>query len=426
MNSSAFHEAPHSTTLLAGELKATALQSAHRVADSLLQLDATDLVDIPDGMAGRALVNAYLGRSLGRSDLVDRSRCDLERSIEIIETTPTCAGLHSGFTGVAWVISHLGPTLPAFECSTLLEGIDETLIEYLEGYGDQGGYDLISGLVGFGIYGLERLPDPGGARILELCISQLVRRGVSRPSGVAWHTPPHHLPGPQRMLAPAGYFNLGMAHGLPGVLYVLARARKRGFLDDRGMTSLEGAVSWLLARRGNGGKSLAYPSWMESELDTSPRPGRLAWCYGDLGISSALLEAGTACHRDDWMAESLKLAQDCASAGFRNSQVVDHGLCHGAAGVAHTLLRLGRSLEDPVVLQGAEAWISRLLSMRCNVGIEGYASWEVIPAEGDGDKESYGFRACPGFLNGAGGVALVLAAAATDISPDWDRCLALS
>ena len=66
------------------------------------------------------------------------------------------------------------------------------------------------------------------------------------PQGVAWWTDGRHLPEYQRARFPAGYFNLGVAHGIAGVIPWLARANAQ-FPSACKEALLEGAVDFLIA-----------------------------------------------------------------------------------------------------------------------------------------------------------------------------------
>ena len=81
----------------------------------------------------------------------------------------------------------------------------------------RGHYDLISGLVGFGVYALERLPRAGGRECLERVVARLAETAERRPDGtVTWRTGPDLLIDRELESFREGNFNLGVAHGVPG------------------------------------------------------------------------------------------------------------------------------------------------------------------------------------------------------------------
>ena len=57
------------------------------------------------------------------------------------------------------------------------------------------------------------------------------------------------LPPETRAGLPRGHYNLGLAHGVPGVIGFLGLVRAAGIAQDIARPLLDGAVSWLLAQR---------------------------------------------------------------------------------------------------------------------------------------------------------------------------------
>src|SRR5206468_9554037 len=110
-------------------------------------------------------------------------------------------------------------------------------------------YDLISGLVGMGVYALERLPRPTAVEALRGVIDHLARLAERTPEGLAFWTPPALMIPETRARYPSGYYNLGLAHGAPGVLAVLAGAYAADCERERVRPLLEGTADWLLAQR---------------------------------------------------------------------------------------------------------------------------------------------------------------------------------
>jgi hypothetical protein len=161
----------------------------------------------------------------------------------------------------------------------------------------------------------------------------------------------------------------------------------------------------------------------------SENGSRLAWCYGDLGVACALARAADLADRADWKESALETARNCATIrDGERTRIVDHGLCHGYAGAGHLFLRLSRLGHDPVLEDAARHWFQCALAERLDDGgIAGYAAWQArSPDAADARLANLGYVAQPGLLVGAMGVALALAAAVTDVAPDWDRFLLLT
>src|SRR4051794_11636028 len=271
---------PYVSGAQADAARATAAALGELLAQPVIEEEEASL---SRGSAGRALALAHLG-------LREASHAALRQAIGDVAAQPLGPGLMQGFTGVAWVVAHLG----AGEATA---SIDDVLIRVLEQGAWRGGYDHVSGLVGVGVYALERLPAPAGARLLELVVAAL-RDSAERESGTAtWFTPPTELFGEARERAPHGYYNFGVAHGVAGSIAMLAGAVNAGVAEAGRL--LDEAVAWLDAQTLDDAPAL-WPFFTGRGIEVMP--GRLAWCYGDPGIALALLHAAAARGRDDWCA----------------------------------------------------------------------------------------------------------------------------
>jgi hypothetical protein len=168
-------------------------------------------------------------------------------------------------------------------------------------------YDLISGLVGFAVYILERLPNAHARSCLEEIVACLAELAQHTPDGITWLTTPAILPDWQRAECPQGHYNLGLAHGIPGIVAVLARIRKAGIAAEQAGVLLEGAVRWLLAQRLPSGLGVSFPMWVGPSI--APVQARTAWCYGDLGVAVALLHAAHQAGDASWERAACDIAR---------------------------------------------------------------------------------------------------------------------
>jgi lantibiotic modifying enzyme len=373
-----------------------------------------------------ALFFAYLHLAVeyGQADGSDRARARhlLEQAIDQIAMAPMGVGLYGGLAGVGWSLTHVSRLLgeDAEESNTV---IDEVLQEAVAQSPWPGDYDLIGGLVGIGVYALERLPNALAVATLEHIVDRLDELAVTLPSGVTWFTPPERLPAHQRTICPNGYYNLGVAHGVPGVIAWLGRVYAAGVAVSKARRLLHGAVPWLLAQEIGAEQEVGFPSWVAptagtgSLAQTATKPAKVArsaWCYGDPGIAAALLSAARRVNEPDWEAAALAIAQRAACRAMEQAAVQDACVCHGAAGLGHLFNRLYQATGDPLMGAAAHSWFARTLVMQQpGQGIAGFCNWQP------GDA----WVADPGFLSGAAGIALALLAATTSIEPAWDRLL---
>ncbi len=366
---------------------------------------------LASGAAGKALFYGYLALHTDEERWADLALELLEQAGDAVASSPMSESLYSGFPGVAWVGDHLRDRLFEGDPDENRE-VDEALLTALEHPDWPREYDLINGLVGLGIYALEGLPRPTAAACLERIVARLGDRALDEPEGAAWFNPPETLPEHQRLEQPEGLYNLGASHGMAGVVALLGAASREGIAAARPL--LGRAVPWLLARRLPAGQSCAFPHFWTP--GSSPGSSRLAWCYGDPGMAAALLVAGRGAGEPAWERVALEVAGDAAGRSEADARVMDAGLCHGAAGVAHIFHRLYCGTGDEGLATAARTWYERTLRYRApGLGVGGFRSWSSGP---DGEL---GWRDDPGFLEGAAGVGLALLAALSPVDPGWDR-----
>jgi hypothetical protein len=246
---------------------------------------------------------------------------------------------------------------------------------------------------------------------LERVVDRLAETAESQGEGTTWWTDPAWLPAETRAEFPRGYYNLGLAHGVPGVIGLLGQVCAAGLAQDKARPLLDGAVRWLLEQDGPGG----FGYWISPG---APRDrARLAWCYGDPGIAAALLGAARDVAEPDWVAAALAIARRAADRPYAEAGIQDAALCHGCAGLGHLFNRMAQATDEPELMHAARAWFERTLAMRRpGRGIGGYEAWQADAA----------WSADPGLLNGAAGIALALLAAISPIEPAWDRMLLVS
>lgn len=390
------------------------------IAAELSRTEGTDPT-LAGGWTGMALFQAYRYRELAAADGAEWAERWMSQAVERLADTPLPPSLQGGYVGIAWAVEHLREELGIPEDEDPGADIDDALRTLLDAGPWRGHLELIGGLVGLGVHAFERLERGRGGGLLERIVARLEEQAHPTPQGVTWHTPASLLPDWQRALYPSGYFNLGLAHGVPGLLLFLARAQAHGVAPHRTRPLLEGGLRWLEAqKREEDGGPMFAPLVTGDGAPRASQPPRVAWCYGDLGLSGALLQTARSVGDAAWEARALEAARRAALRPFEHSGVVDAGLCHGAAGNAHLFHRLYRSTGEAVFREAAHAWLARVLQLRRpGEGVGGFPAWVD-------DGRRRGWVADPGLLTGAAGVGLALLAATGRGEPAWDRVLLAS
>lgn len=371
-------------------------------------------VTLNEGWPGQSLLHAYLAFHGTDDSHADTALEMLDRATDAASTLRLSDSLYFGFPGIGWLAAHLDGRLFEEEEDSGLE-VDELLLSSLLRPPRKNGFDLLSGLVGLGVYALERLPRPSAARCLETIVTQLEERAEHTAEGAGFHSPPETLRPSQLYRYPRGTYNLGMAHGQAGVIALLGAVCHSGVATEKARPFLEAAVSWLLARELLPESPYRFSRRYTPGGDEVER-GQLAWCHGDLGIATALLVAARGAGEPAWEGEARRIAAAAAAYSFDDAFIVDAELCHGAAGAGHLFNRLFQATGEVPFGEAAKFWLRQALAFRKpGCGVSGYQTLR-------GDR----WVDAPGLREGAAGVGLCFLAAVSDVEPCWDRLLLAS
>jgi hypothetical protein len=365
------------------------------------------------GRAGQCLLHAYLAFHGAGEEYADTALDMLDRATDAAAVERMSNSLYLGFPGIAWSAAHLTGRLFTEE-EDGNRGVDEALFNLLSGPAVEGHYSLLNGLVGLGIYALERLPRPSAVRCLEAVVAQLAGRAEYTAEGATFFSRVEDLDPKYHAQFPRGVYVLGMAQGIPGVIALLGAVCHAGVAEPQARPLLAATISWLLAREQPPWSIYRFPHFHSP--GTEPYLSRLAWCFGDLGIAAGLLVAARGAREPAWEIDARRIARAAAARPLETSRVPDACLCHGASGVGHLFNRLYQATGDEELGQAARFWFQRALGLRTPG--QGIAGFRTV-AEPDWVDE-------PGFLLGATGTGLALLAAASGIEPAWDRLLLIS
>ncbi|NGO66835.1 lanthionine synthetase C family protein [Streptomyces sp. SB3404] len=270
-------------------------------------------------------------------------------------------------------------------------------------------FDLTRGLAGLGAYLLRR--DPGG-ELLRRVLAYVVRLTRPIPADDAAGS---RAPGWWTADIPAGsldsafahgHANLGMAHGIPAALALLALAMREGITVDGHADAIETVSVHLDAWRQ---PSAAGPWWPEritlDELeDGRPHrdgPARPSWCYGTPGIARAQQLAALALGDTARQQAAEDALVCCLADPVQLARVTDPALCHGWAGIVTTVWHAAADATAPGIAHGLDRVLVRLLD---------------DARDTDPDQ-------VPGLIEGSAGIALALHSIATGTTGGWPTCL---
>lgn len=273
-------------------------------------------------------------------------------------------------------------------------------------------YDPISGISGIGRYALMNLSQPQFQKLAEDITSTLVQ--YSQPLHIndsqvpGWYLSPKdsiNMSNPNS--DPKGNFNLGLAHGVTGVLSYLASAYLKGVKVEGHKDSIRHIANWIRDKSFMHDHTINWPysiSWDEEigKEKKAKETSRDAWCYGVPGIARTLFLAGKAL--DD---EDLKNFAGTAFKGIflrkrEKWNIPGPGLCHGIAGLLAITSEMAKEKGCEDLLSKVEELQQILIASYRPESPIGFK--DVEPCLDGGHAEV----SKPGFLEGTAGVVLAL------------------
>ena len=299
-----------------------------------------------------------------------------------------------------WAARAVDGWLGQQENSDICRDLDYLLLDEFDQF-DSVQFDLISGLAATGSYAITARADSCGAELLLRVLQMLADLSQQEADYQWWQS--SHLTGSPLLVAqyPQGYRDLGMAHGNPGVICLLAQAVRYGLHVELARPMLEKSMNWLLTQQNTQPCASRFGHISES----ANHPSRCAWCYGDPGVSWAIGQAGLVLQRPDW----LTIARQSLDQLFQRAQnqmgFADYALCHGRAGVGHILRRQAALLHQ---LQ----WLPLADDLLCQ------ALQSLLQREAQDES----FDNCS-YLEGRAGIGLALMSAYGGLQLNWDAPL---
>jgi len=400
-------------------LAAQWIRPAHQTSSGPLSLGR--------GAAGIALLHIERART-GLTDWATAHRWLAHITAGGISTAPG-NGLYDGPPAVAYAL-HLAATVRPGSYQRALATLDTHISTSLRDTvaavharierGDLprlAEWDLISGITGTTRYLLDRDPTQPAVQQALQCLVRItepiIHNGQPLP-GWWTHLDPASRPNPDFN---GGHANLGLAHGITGPLALLATAAQHGITVPHHTEAIQRICHWLDTWQQTSPTGPWWPQWIHRtehhthHLDNQPPP-RPSWCYGAAGQAHTHHLAGRTL-RDQ---SRIQLARDALYAAANEdspAQLDEPNLCHGLAGLIHTIRHT--AADHPTSDQDTYAphLLTRLL--------------DTLPPEPERAAETLLAAGGPEFLEGAVGVALTLLSAVIDptLEGRWDTCLLL-
>jgi lantibiotic modifying enzyme len=378
-------------------------------------------IGVLTGLSGLMLFQFYYSKYLNINENADLGVNILEHIINKINDGYKTPYYCSGIAGFGW-------TLDFLELNHFIEIGSDDLLENLDGYLlvsmnseiKMGNYDFLYSSIGHAYYFLNRFTNTKSAVLKEKYKDILLDfitslKALSEKDGdkIKWLSVLSYEPTIKK-----GY-NLGLAHGISSIVTILSKLHTKEVFKADVAPLLRGATNYILSFKNFRKESLSlFPNWV---LQTGELEGQstVAWCYGDLGIGVALLQASKTLNDSNLYEESLNILKHSSKKRTsKYSKVKNTALCHGIFGNALIFNRIFKETQLEIFKKASDFWLNEGIKIGSfSDEFSGYKIWNSYD-ENWSEKTS--------LLNGISGIGLTMIALLSDFDSNWDECLMIN
>ncbi|MGO4894694.1 lanthionine synthetase C family protein [Flavobacterium sp. W21_SRS_FM6] len=373
-------------------------------------IDGKELVNditLAGGLSGLVVFLSNFNVFKASTNLDNKIDLIFQEIFQVVQTRQFLPSLHSGISGIGWLVDYLQFRNSKDKAQTFEdynEEIDLYILNLLSDEKWHGEYELMLGLVGIAVYGLQCANIATRRQIAEKSIIHLLKIAKEDNNGCYWLTESYSRYHSKKGVEPE--INLGLAHGMPGVIGLLSYAVRKNVLVPNITPYLLKACEWTLKQKNPSSLSSYFP-YKHNAYSTS----RLAWCYGDLSTAYVLYRAGMAINNNSIMRQALSIGIHTCGRRIEESSVVDAGFCHGSSGLMFIYFQFHRYSDEALFSESFQYWLKKTLNFaNSNSNLTGLDRY-------NGHEKKY--DECFGLVEGLAGIGLSLLAVTTDSEPDW-------
>lgn len=267
-------------------------------------------------------------------------------------------------------------------------------------------YDVIQGLCGVGRYIVENVTQPlfyeSAVEITKALVHLCQPLKIEGHLVPGWYLSPNDPLNARNKRNLKGGFNLGLAHGMPGILALFAIAMMRGVVVEGQKEAMTQMILWLRKKNYRENGIIRWPyliSW-EKEILGEPleETCKDAWCYGVPGIARTLFLAGKALQDRELKLFAVEAFRGVFSQRRGAWQLPGPMLCHGIAGLLMITLEMAQEDGCKDLFPRVDQLQKILLSDYDPNALFGFKDKDHNNIEKDN----------PGFLEGSTGILLTL------------------
>ena len=365
------------------------------------------------GQAGLSLFNMYYYKSIcslhNNEDIIVKNVIDSFNSIN--DNNHFEFSFCNGIAGINWMVLLLieNNILEKDEIK-ILHLLDENLLLKMDVDLFSLNYDFLHGALGIGYYFIKKYNFTQDPTPLIRIVNGLYKMANWENDMCYWLS----KVGPEQEMGAS----ISFAHGISSIMVVLSKIYSNGIEQDKCKHLIEGGLNYINFQKRDDGNTSMYAS-VNIEYDKNPY-SRLAWCYGDMGISLAYKICGKHLKNEQWSNIAVRIALHMSQRrDLKINHVYDACFCHGTSGIAQFFNRMYYETQIEEFYDASTYWVEKTLEMASfHDGLAGFKTSQSEKRGGWVNESS--------LLEGIAGIGLTLLSFYHPKSIEWDKVFLMS
>ncbi|UCS92403.1 lanthionine synthetase C family protein [Echinicola marina] len=351
-------------------------------------------IGLMGGKSGIILFHINYYKLYGKTEHLEQCYNMLCEVLDYVEQEELDYSFANGIAGIGWLIEYISKNeLMGLNSDILLEEFDEILFLELKKMCEIGNFDFLHGALGLGLYFLKRRENELTSNALSLIVQSLYFYSETNNEVVSWKNWQNRNRQEDEM------YNLGIAHGIPAIIFILSNILDRGLEKDKVKKLLSGGTKFLLNNsldHSHFGFYFPHSLPFDKYKDSS----RLAWCYGDLSVGLSLWEVTKKSDFEYVKPFLLELFLFSSQRRDMKTNYINDGcLCHGTSGLAIIFNKLYNESGIKEFNDSSNFWINKTLDLR--ILDDSYSRYRFLESQ---LTKRWSYK--PGVLDGLAGIGL--------------------
>jgi lantibiotic modifying enzyme len=371
-------------------------------------------IGLLSGTAGSLFLLCYYNEYAKDSAYMDVVEQRVMDAFDIINDTHFSNLTYSnGLTGFLWALKNLNEhEYIDIDLSDVTDSATPLLGDFMMGKMEAGEYDFLHGSLGVANYFLDA-DDPASIKLIKDFNKKLVSKAIRNEDDTLSFLSTVNI---NDTTVPV--INLSLSHGMASIIYYLQRClQNKNIASEEIKNTLKRIISFYRKNQNDTTVESSYfPSWIQE--GTPNKKGRLAWCYGDLGVGLVFYKAAVLLNDRELKAYSIQILKNTLTRlDPEKESIKEGGICHGGSGLVKMYRTIHRVTGLPDFNAAADHWLKITLQQATHA--EGYAGYKTYAGE-------RGYENDCGLLEGVGGIGIVFLEELMGKSLPWDKSLLLS